>query len=68
MLKKYGVWSQLKNAIPDDLIPVVRKLAFKSRETVELDSADRVQLSNYYREDVVRLSGLIKRDLHAWLE
>src|SRR5258708_108403 len=65
---KSGVWSQLKNAIPDDLIPVVRKLAFKSRETVELDSADRVQLSNYYREDVVRLSGLIKRDLHAWLE
>ena len=68
MLKKYGVWSRVKNAIPEDLIPIVRKMAFKDRQTVELDSADRVQLSNYYREDVIRLSDLIKRDLHAWLE
>jgi hypothetical protein len=68
MLKKYGVWSRVKNAIPENLIPVVRKLAFKRRQSLELDSADRVQLSNYYREDVSRLSDLIKRDLHAWLE
>jgi hypothetical protein len=68
MLKKHGVWSRLKNAIPDDLIPVARKLAFKNRETEELDSADRVQLRDYYGEDIIRLSGLIKRDLHAWLD
>src|SRR3981081_3608922 len=68
MLKKYGVWSRVKNALHEDLIPIVRKMAFKDRQTVELDSADRVQLSNYYREDVSRLSDLIKRDLHAWLE
>jgi hypothetical protein len=68
MLKKYGVWSRVKNAIPGNLIPVVRKLAFKRRQTPKLDSVDRVQLSNYYREDVSRLSDLIKRDLRAWLE
>ena len=67
MLKKHGVWSHLKSSIPDDLIPVARKLAFKSRQAVELDSADRLHLSDYYREDINRLSGLIKRDLHAWL-
>jgi hypothetical protein len=67
-LKRYGIWSQVKNAIPDDLIPVVRKMAFTSRETLEIDSEDRAQLSSYYRDDVVRLSGLIKRDLDAWLQ
>lgn len=67
MLKKHGVWSHLKSAIPDDLIPVAQKLAFKSRQAVELNSADRLHLCDYYREDIIRLSGLIKRDLHAWL-
>lgn len=68
MLKKHHVWSHLKSAIPDDVIPVARKLAFKSRQEGALGSADRLYLSDYYREDIVRLSGLIKRDLHAWLD
>ena len=36
MLKKHGVWPYLKSAIPDDLIPVARKLAFKNRQADEL--------------------------------
>jgi hypothetical protein len=68
MLKKCGVWSLLKNMVPDDLVPVIKKCVLRNKKTVELDPADRVQLSNYYREDVTRLSRLIKRDLHGWLE
>lgn len=68
MLKKHRVWSHLKDAIPDNLTPVARKLAFKSHQTVELDAADRGRLTDYYREDIIRLSSLIKRDLHAWLD
>jgi Sulfotransferase family len=67
MLKKYGVWSRLKNTIPQEFLPVVKKWGFEHRQR-EVDPADRVQLSNYYRENVVRLSALIKRDLNAWLE
>ena len=68
MLKKCGVWSPLKNMVPDHFVPVIKKCVFRNKQAVELDPADRVQLSNYYREDVTRLSRLIKRDLHAWLE
>jgi hypothetical protein len=68
MLKKCGVWSSLKNIVPDDLVPIVKKWAVKNTHSVELDPGDRVQLSNYYRENVVQLSDLIKRDLSAWLD
>jgi len=68
MLKKYGVWSPLKSAIPALLLPLLRKGVFRNGQTAELNPADRVQLTAYYREDVVRLSSLIKRDLQAWLD
>jgi len=68
MLKQYGVWPLLKNIMPDHLVPVVKQWALRDKQTVELDPSDRAQLSNYYRGDVVRLSELIKRDLHTWLQ
>jgi Sulfotransferase family len=68
MLKKCGAWSPLKKAIPKNLIPFVRKLVFETTQKAELDSEDRAELSNYYREDVARLSDLIQRDLHTWVE
>ena len=68
MLKKHGVWSPLKNIVPDDYVPFFKKCVFRNKQRVELDPADRLPLSNYYREDIIRLSRLINRDLHAWLE
>jgi hypothetical protein len=35
--------------------------------TLEIHHADRVYLSDYYREDVGRLSTLLGRDLRAWV-
>jgi hypothetical protein len=67
MLKQFRIWSPLKNAIPGPFRPAVRKWVFSHSQSLELDSADRVYLSNYYREDTVRLSTLIKRDLDGWL-
>jgi Sulfotransferase family len=66
-LKKYGIWSPLKNAIPRPLRPAIRRWMFSSRQSLELDPADRVYLRNYYRQDTVRLSTLIKRDLDGWI-
>jgi hypothetical protein len=66
-LKKYGVWSAFKNIVPRDLVPTVKKWASRDKQTT-LDQADRLSLQNYYREDVLRLSDLIERDLSGWLE
>jgi hypothetical protein len=67
MLKQFRIWSPLKNAIPGPFRPAVRKWVFSHSQSLELDPADRIYLNNYYREDTVRLSTLIKRDLHGWL-
>lgn len=68
MLKKCGAWSRLKNMVPRRFVPFIKKCVFRNTQTVEFDPADRIQLSNYYREDVTRLSHLIQRDLRTWLE
>lgn len=67
MLKKWGIWPRVKNIVPDDLVPVMKRVVRRSNQKVELDPADRVWLRNYYRADMSRLSDLIKRDLRAWL-
>ena len=66
-LKKYGAWSALKTIVPHDLVPTVKKWASRDKQTT-LDRADRLSLQIYYREDVLRLSDLIERDLSRWLE
>jgi Sulfotransferase family len=67
MLNTFRMLSPLKNAIPGPFRPAVRKWVFSHGQSLELDPADRIYLNNYYREDTVRLSTLIKRDLHGWL-
>jgi hypothetical protein len=66
-LKKYRIWSPLKNTVPRRLRPAVRRWMFSSGQSVELDPADRAYLRNYYRQDVDQLSTLINRDLHGWI-
>ena len=41
MLKKYGVWSPLKSAIPALLLPVLRKWVLRNSQTAKLESAGR---------------------------
>jgi hypothetical protein len=67
MLRKSGIWSLLKRAAPATLRPGVRKLVSRNGQNLEMDTAYRAFLSDYYREDATRLSTLIERDLDAWL-
>jgi Sulfotransferase family len=66
-LKQYGVWSRLKGAVPATLVPVVHKMVFRNERAAEIGRADRLYLSDYYREDVRRLETLIGRKLDGWL-
>jgi hypothetical protein len=66
-LRQYGAWSRLKGAVPATLVSVVRKLVFRDEQTAEINRADRLYLSDYYREDVGRLETLIRRNLKGWL-
>ncbi len=66
-LKRIGTWQCLKRLSPNALVPHLRTVAFRHRRSLTMDRADRNFLVEYYREDVQKLSGLLDRDLGAWL-
>ncbi len=66
-LKRYGLWQQAKRWSPRFLQPAFRAAAFRKRASLGLSSQDRRALQEYYREDILRLSAVLDRDLGAWL-
>ncbi len=46
----------------------INKLKAKMYKKVPFDNEAKMYLKNYYREDILKLQGLINRDLSAWLK
>jgi hypothetical protein len=66
-LKRYGVWQRFKELSPRIFRSQLRKIAFRKRRSLVMDSRDRAYLRDYYRDDILKLSNLLGRDLHHWL-
>ncbi|HSZ07374.1 MAG TPA: sulfotransferase [Steroidobacteraceae bacterium] len=66
-LKKWRVWPYLRKLAPQPLGPRLHKLLVRSRDSLMMESDDRAFVTNYYREDIEKLAGLLGRDLSAWL-
>lgn len=66
-LKRYGIWQRLRTLSPRFLVPQLRALAFRKRQSVKMTHEDRQLLIDYYKDDVKKLSGLLNRDLQHWL-
>lgn len=64
------VRSALKRILPKSLRKNVAKemRQWNLENKLQLDSAVRMQLIEDYRKDILKLEGLIERDLHNWLE
>jgi hypothetical protein len=60
-------WAPLKQMNTPRLRRGLKRLAFRSRESMSMDVRDRAFLVGFYREDIQRLSVLVGRDLGAWL-
>jgi Sulfotransferase family len=67
-LRKSGVWPYLRKLAPEPLGPRLRPLGVRSRRSLQLCRADRVFLTEYYRDDITQLGTLLNRNLSAWLE
>jgi hypothetical protein len=67
LLKRSGLWLKVKNAMPPPVRRRLRPVVFRPREALVLEPGDRAFLVDYYREDIRKLSGLLDRDLSAWL-
>ena len=67
ILKRSGLWRAVQDALPPSVRGRLRPLLFQPREALVLNPLDRDQLIDYYREDILKLSRLLNRDLSAWL-
>jgi hypothetical protein len=68
LLKKLGAWPYLRRLAPAPIGPRLRSLAMRSRGSLQMLPADRVFLTNYYRDDIARLAMLLGHDLSPWLD
>ena len=66
-LKKFKLWYPLRALVPDAVIPRLRSAAFRQGKSLKMDERDREYLVDYYREDVIKLSAMLDRDLSSWL-
>ena len=67
-LKKLGIWSRLHYLAPASVRRAARPLIFNARSSLVMAAEDRAFLTDYYRDDVLRLEALLQRDLSAWTD
>lgn len=66
-LRKFGILQAGKRLLPSGLLPTMRRMVFRPREKMIMSAEDRRFLVDYYTDDIRQLTGLIDRDLSAWL-
>jgi hypothetical protein len=66
-LKRFGMWDPLAKCVPGRLRPLLKKAALRPRASLAMAPEDRAYLREYYRDDIVKLAELLRRDLDAWL-
>ncbi len=66
-LKRWNFWYPLRSLVPDSLRSRMSAAFFRRGTDLKMDPRDRAWLVDYYREDVLRLSAMIERDLSSWL-
>jgi hypothetical protein len=64
LLRRWGIWGRAAHLSPRSLRPIFRRILSRARPTME--PPDRRLLTDFYREDVRKLAGLIGRDLSDW--
>lgn len=61
----------IKNSLPLVLLQRLKYMRYRASDYLmtreEMDEEDRLYLVDYYRSDIEKLSGLLRRDLHHWL-
>jgi len=66
-LKRAGVWEAAAKLTPRNLRPTVRRVLTHKPGTISVSPTDRRYLLDFYREDILKLSALLGRDLDPWL-
>jgi len=66
-LKRSGLWEAMAKRTPKSLRPLIRRGLVQKPGATRMDRADRQYLVDFYREDILKLAGLLGRNLDGWL-
>jgi len=66
-LKRSGVWKFTAGITPSRLRPLIRRAVVRKPGATHIEPADRRYLTDFYREDVRKLAGLLNRNLDDWM-
>jgi Sulfotransferase family len=67
-LKEWHIWPYLRNLAPRSLSPRLQSVMLRSRASLAMGPEDRAFLTDYYRDDNLKLAALLNRDLASWLD
>ncbi len=70
LLNRYGVVSWAKNTLPRSWREPFKKIMYRTKkdDIPKISPTERQFLTDYYREDILKLEKLIHRNLQKWLE
>jgi hypothetical protein len=63
-----GLKRKIFRALPESLKENIKSLFFKKDPVPKMSSADREWMTSRYKNEIIRLQGLLQRDLTTWLK
>ena len=66
-LQARGLWKALGQCVPKVLQPAVKRLLYRSTESIAMQPEDRARLVEHYRADIEELQRMLRKDLAHWL-
>jgi hypothetical protein len=66
-LRSIGVWQFARDVSPPPIRRRFRRFVYRSNSSLAMTTEERRRLASFYRDDIQRLSLLVRRDLSAWL-
>jgi hypothetical protein len=66
-LRRTGIWKLVKELTPQRARVALRGTVFRPAGTVKMSQEDKTLMLDFYRDDILRLEGILGRELKSWL-
>jgi hypothetical protein len=66
-LKSLGAWTLASRVSPSRVRRRLRRFVYRPNASVSMTTVERQRLVSFYRDDIQRLSLIVRRDLSTWL-
>ena len=64
---RWARWLRPRRFLPSSLRALARRVVYRPSGSLRMDPADRALMLEFYRPDILKLQGILNRDLSGWL-